>query len=791
MPFSVSNVPCSGNIKVDGTVMSNTGRISSELIPVVILILSVLIFFSKIIVSGSPLFGSDFVLQFYPWKGFIYDSVWSQGRLPFWNPYVFSGTPFIANIQASMFYPLSFLFYLIPTKYAYGYTIIFHCMLGAIFMYVFVRSLSINRAGAFLAAVIFTYNGFFVAHLYAGHLTFVQNYVWIPLIFYCLYKFLNSSNFRYAVLSGLFLGIQILGGFPQIAFYTIFAVILFGTYTVGLRLRQDKRSITLKLCAGMVIIVFLGFALAAVQLLPSSEFTKLSTRSGGVTYEFATSDSFDPVNFMTFVTPNLFGNPANNTYWKSTECWQFWELCAYVGIGPLLLVGFLKREAQTRHVRLFFVLLLLLSLFLSLGRYNPLYRFIYHLPGFSHFRIPAQIIYLYVFCLSVLAGVGLTGLNQLESYPSPYKIVASVCFLFFVVLIAAFFLWPLHFFYYLFKITGPSGLTPHLMPRLQETVRLSILTGGGLFTLVAGLIHLRRKHRLGPTAFIASLLLVITVDLWSFSNPMVKITSLDLSQKKIELLKPLDRDPDLYRVVTMGNLFRQNEGFLYRYQNIQGYDPLILKRYLAYLNKSQNLPECSEAVNVHYVTRLNNSLIRMLNMKYAVRDDGHVLKQQDFMPRAFMVRNAIAVPSENVLDFMMSDAFNPAKMVVFEPQYRRFILPNDNGEGFEGSCLIIQYDHETIRIRASANQPGYLVLSEIYYPGWKATVDGNKVPILRGNYLFRVVPLDRGTHEVQFNFVSRPFRIGAIVSVFTLVCSVWFIVWKRKTDPPSVFCQNR
>ena len=176
----------------------------------------------------------------------------------------------------------------------------------------------------------------------------------------------------------------------------------------------------------------------------------------------------------------------------------------------------------------------------------------------------------------------------------------------------------------------------------------------------------------------------------------------------------------------------------------------------------------------------------MLNMKYGVRDDGHVLKLQDFMPRAFMVRNAIAVPSENVLDFMMSDDFNPAKMVVLEPQYWRFILPDDNGEDFEGSCLITHYDNEVIRIKASANQAGYLVLSEIYYPGWEATVDGKKVPILRGNYLFRVVPLDRGTHEVQLNFVSWPFRMGAIVSVFTLVCSLLFIVWKWKTGPPSV-----
>lgn len=755
--------------------------ILSELIPIILLISSLLIFFGKIILSGEPLFGSDFILWFYPWKRSIYEYVWSHGALPFWNPYVFSGTPFIANIQASMFYPLGFLFYLIPTKYAYGYTIIFHCMLGAIFMYVLVRSLSINKAGSFLAAVIFTYNGFFAAHMYAGHLTFVQNYVWIPLIFYFLYKFLNASDFRYAVLSGLFLGIQILGGFPQIAFYTILALILLGAYHIGTRLKHGERSNIFRLSGGMVIIVSMAFALAAVQLLPTGEFARLSTRSGGVTYEFATSDSLDPVNFMTFVIPNLFGNPANNSYWKSTEFWQFWELCAYAGIGPLLLLGFVKRQDQTRHVRFFFILLLLLSLFLSLGRYNPFYRLIYHLPGFSHFRIPAQIIYLYVFSLSILAGMGLKGLNQLESYPTPYKIIASVYFLFFVVLIGVFFLWPFHFFYYLFKITRPSGLTSDLMPRLHETVRLSIYTGAGLFALVAALIHLRRKRRLGPTSFIVALLLVTTVDLWSFSSSLVRTTNLGLSQEKKDSLHFMKSEQELCRVVSTGSLFYPNEGLLYGHQDIQGYDPLILKRYLAYLNKSQNMPTASAAVNVRYVRSLDNNLIRMLNVKYSLIDHAKALKLDGYMPRASMVPKAVIIPDKKILDFMMNDNFDPTRTVILEPECRQLMLPDDNGDDFEGSCLITHYDNEAIRIMASANKAGYLVLSEIYYPGWEARVDGKKVPILRGNYLFRVVPLDRGTHEVQLNFVSWPFRIGLIVSLLTLVCSLWFIVWKWKT----------
>jgi hypothetical protein len=132
-------------------------------------------------------------------------------------------------------------------------------------------------------------------------------------------------------------------------------------------------------------------------------------------------------------------------------------------------------------------------------------------------------------------------------------------------------------------------------------VRLSIYTGAGFFALVAALIHLRRKHRLGPTSFIVALLLVITVDLWSFSNSLVRTTNLGLSQEKKDSLHFMKTEQELCRVVSTGSLFYPNEGLLYGYQDIQGYDPLILKRYLAYLNKSQNMPTASAAVNVRYV----------------------------------------------------------------------------------------------------------------------------------------------------------------------------------------------
>ena len=71
-------------------------------------------------------------------------------------------------------------------------------------------------------------------------------------------------------------------------------------------------------------------------------------------------------------------------------------------------------------------------------------------------------------------------------------------------------------------------------------------------------------------------------------------------------------------------------------------------------------------------------------------------------------------------------------------------------------------------------------MSEIIYPGWKATVDGEKATILPGNFLFRVIPLNEGEHEVHLFFISWPFRIGACITLLSLIGSIWFILRRGK-----------
>lgn len=753
-----------------------------EGIPLLILILCVILFFSKVLFSGKALYGSDFVYQFYPWKKFVYDSLRSNGSIPLWNPYLFSGIPFISNIQASMFYPLGFLYYLLPPDVAYGYSTALHCILGSIFMYAFLRSLSVSTWGSFLSSVIFTFNGYFLGHLYAGHLSFVQVYIWIPLIFFFMWRFLQRDSYRYALLSGLALGVQILGGFPQVAFYTILGLALFALYAgISMARSRDLRR-AVRSVLGFLVIAVIGFALASIQVIPTMEFAMLSTRAGGVSYGFATYDSLHPKELLSFLVPYIFGSPVDGTYWRSEEVWHFWETCGYVGILPFFLAFLGSRKDRPGRVRFFFLGLILLSLFLALGKYNPLYPLVYRLPGFNSFRIPAQIIFLYVFGIAVLSGLGLDralgGGWKLEKSRTCLLVLLGALLLVLIVGITGF---RYATFFYLFRFFAIDPIRDAQLVGLFERVSHSVFQSALIFLVVAVLLWILGKRRLRQGIFIGLISSLLVADLFLFGSEFIATYDFKTAPEKEQVLAQLPQNPAQGRVITSNDLFQVNDGLRYRFPSVLGYDPLILRRYVEYVLAAQNLdgrhPE--GIVNLARIKDPEAKLIGLLNARYLVSPKGvGVLK--DRVPYANLVSQSVVKASEEILPFMKGDEFDPRSMVVLERGVEeKAMIPKERSRESGSSWSVVAYGNDELKIRVKTKKPAYLVLSEIFYPGWRAEVDGKDVDVLRGNYVFRVLPLEAGEHDVRLYFVSWPFRIGAVVSLITVLLSLVLLLRRR------------
>jgi hypothetical protein len=752
-----------------------------ELTAISLWVLLVFLFFRRILYPLKPLYGPDFILQFYPWKKFAFDYFWSHGSLPFWNPYTLSGTPFIANIQASMFYPMGFFYYIMSPERAYVFSTIMHIMLGGVFMYVFMRGASVSRTAGFFSAVIFGFNGYFMAHLYAGHLSFVQTYIWIPLVFHFLRRFIEKPQAKDAAAAGLVLGVQILGGFPQIDFYTILASVLFMILYSLSPTRTRTSHQRLKLLFGMVMVLLVAFAAAAVQVLPTLEFTGMSTRAGGVSYAMATYDSLHPKELLAFLMPDIFGNAVDSTYWRSEEIWHFWETCGYVGILPLFLV-FVRVEGRVvRALRRFLVILVLLALFLALGKYNPLYPIIYRLPGFNSFRVPAQVIFLYVFGMAVLSGLGLDQILKdgckLHKIFYLFLVGAGAVLTIFMI---GLHIYPYSFFSQLIKHFAESSVThmdtARMYIRISSTINRSFI----LFLLSLFLIGAAAYGKIGrrPLAILACI--VLFVDIYLFSSQFITTYEFQNPRVKQDIIAHLPKTPVDGRVVTNSSLFWANDGLTWRFPSVLGYDPLILRRYVQFVLTSQGLPMNDHVVNLYRIYHVRAKLLALLNIRQIVTD-GQLEVAKSEVPYAQVVLNKVEVPSKEVLAFMNSEKFNPREVVVLEGEHFSEQRIEHQVKPVVTSCKVLKYEQEKIVIQVSTEKKGYLVLSEVYYPGWQAFVDGEKVDVLCGNYIFRAVPVEPGDHEVGLVFVSWPFRIGMVVSLVTLsICILLILPLRRR-----------
>jgi hypothetical protein len=423
------------------------------------------IFFWKIALTNLILAGVDVFTYFTPFKAYA-AKVLLAGRLPLWNPYLFMGVPFLANIQTAVLYPLNLpLIWLSPPKMVV-YSIVLHIFLGGLFAYLYARlSLGLSPFGALVTAIVFALSGFLGARV--EHLTHLNVYVWLPLLF-LLFDLTRprspslsgrgseggssslmeresggransptgkgsgggSSRFLPALAGlGLAISLQFTAGHLQASYINLFALGLYallGNLRIsGSRFRSDdfsrsdtqatkvattslirdlpRRAKTLgRNLLVYVLSVSVGLALAAVQLLPSYELSRLSVRSGGLPYREAVSFSLRPHLILYSLLPT-FGEDLSQVFGGES----FSEYVGYVGVLALFLalVGVL---GQWRRGRIFcFVVLGALGLFLALGLANPAYFLFYKLvPGFSLFRAPARWLYLSTTSVAVLAGLG-------------------------------------------------------------------------------------------------------------------------------------------------------------------------------------------------------------------------------------------------------------------------------------------------------------------------------------------------------------------------------------------------
>jgi hypothetical protein len=317
---------------------------------------------------------------------------WQSGQLPLWNPWKRSGMPLLADTTAGALYPGNAPFLFLDENpggasvfRALDRVAAINAVLGAVFMYVFLRALTLAQGASVFGALVFACSGT-MAWFAAWYIQIQSSAVWLPLI---LASVLGASGPTMAVWTSIgaaAVALQFFAGFPETSFYS--GVI---ATAYGLVLAVSRGSVRpLVSVAGIYVA---GICLAAVQMFPSLELQALSRRPGELPLEV-----FQSLPATTQMFRSLFV-PAGQAGFEFPPLAAYYVGVVAAAAAVAGMIAFFRSTA-------FFVVLLAVGLLLSLGDATPVNAWLHALPGFSAFRHPFKHLFEVSFALAVLAAFG-------------------------------------------------------------------------------------------------------------------------------------------------------------------------------------------------------------------------------------------------------------------------------------------------------------------------------------------------------------------------------------------------
>ncbi len=730
--------------------------------------------------------------------------------------------------------------------------VLLHLVWGSLGMALLIRQLRLGLLAQVIAGLAFGLSGYLVSR--AGFLSINAAVAWMPWIILGVTKLIaaynsqsidnphtaeSDENRQYKLVSAYLLltvsiAMQLLAGHAQTAWYSLILASIWALYFAMTNSRDTRRNISsstnestdnsevqvaknilassgdrenksptfpvMKMLLLLGAALLLAIGLAAVQLLPTIEYLLQSQRVAAVDYDFAMSYSFWPWRFLSFVAPDLFGNPVLGDYWGFAN---YWEDAIYIGLIPFVLAiaALLTRgkrvQDQTviksRFVWFLFVLILI-SFAIALGRNTPIFPWLYrHVPTFDMFQAPTRISILAVFSLAILSAIGA------DSWRRPRG--KRLYWLRLGVMAAA-------------AITVGAGIALLVSHSLSWGIRPSFIRAiamVGFWGVGLGFLALKAPQKEDMVAanhnwgwwqwaviFWVGFDLVVAgwglnpgVDLSVYREPspagehvasLLDEGRLYLPAEDEELLKferflrfdtfqPFSGEEGWQ---SLRATMLPNVTILDSVPSANNFDPLLPGRYsewIGLLGEADSETK-DQMLNLMGVTVVENI---DLNEPYGVRFDS-----RDAYPRirwvacGLLVDNAdqaIEKVTQNQVDFVNEVILEVGDMSD-EPLCNEHVPAEIN---------LISSGPSKILLEVVNTHPGYLVIADVWYPGWQANVDGNPTPILHANYLFRAVALPSGEHEVVIAYQPKWFSWGVVVSGFALAgLIVLFAGWLGK-----------
>lgn len=765
-----------------------------------ILLAAPLILLGPRLVQGEVIFWGTPALQFIPWWTGAYRNL-LEGILPLWNPLNGMGAPLLANYQTAFLYPPNWLLLVFAGLWgreraaegiAVGFTVlsILHMAWAGLGMGLLLRRLRFGWLAQIAGGLAFGLAGYIVARLSFFSMVWVA--AWLPWVIFFADAIASPCQDRWTEKARIPVGLticlsmQLLAGHAQLSWYSM---ILAGAWVAvgalihpGMRLRRVIKALLLFATA-----VTLAALIASPQLIPTFEYLQNSQRADAVSYEDALTYSYWPWRLITLAAPDFFGSPADGDYWGYAS---YWEDHLYIGVTPLLLALttlwlLVKGVRRSKRPERWGLMALLwagtaVTFLIAMGRFTPLFPFLYrYLPTFDMFQAPARYLFWAAFALPILAAVGV------ENWRCPTGRG-----------LYWFRLWTAS----AFATTFGAGAAWMVIEDVRVTfIRSLALTGTwalgfGLLTLVIPYAEKYRRLRLWKTATVIWILADLVIAGWSLnpgthasffrgSNPApvnpgerVYISAqeeYDLKFRRFFRFNDFHAIEDLraLRAVRLPNL-NLLDGAAW----MNNFDPLVSDTYARWMDAVEGMaPEVRDTwlawAGVGAVEHVDISAV--MGVRF------------DPLPNPQRVRwsgCAVAADSnERAWKLLETEMLAPVRAdrpIILEVKSAPICI--ERGES-GGRVEILSEKGNWLTLQTESPLGGYVVVMDSWYPGWKATIDGKPVDILRADGSFRAVEIPAGKHEIRFLYCPAGFYFGFLFSILvTMFLIIRSVIWGRK-----------
>jgi hypothetical protein len=753
--------------------MVSMPRAAARWIAPLVLALLPLVFFWPITVGGRVVYWGTPLLQFYPWRSLAVAAL-RAGELPLWNPWSDFGAPLAANLQTAVFSPLNVIYLVLPVETAMGWTIVIHVALAGVFMFWCGRTLGLSTWGACIAAVAFMFSGFLISR--AGFLSMVAAGPWFPAIVAATHLALHAEtsgrgHLRAVLLLAACTGLMLVAGHIQLAFYALIAA---GGYTLTTtwQLTRDRQKLGSARRARWLLVgripllatlgVALGCGLAAIQLLPTAELTGYSARSDGPGYDYAMNYSLYPFQIAQVIVPDLLGSPVTGDYRGPGN---YWEGTSYLGALTLLLALIGARFGRN-PARGFLLALTLVAWLFALGRFTPVYPWVFdHVPGFGLFQAPARFLFWWTFAGALLAGMGIDVLIQRGNDPGlrrwktlPMAAAGGIG----AGAVAA------------LLVVGPAGVAGSSLVALAKAALL-LIAGSGLLLFAP---------KLGTRWPVAAAVLVVA-DLFSFGAGLNPTTSPDLYRHAIPIAEPPGGQL-APRIYVRNDDFERRFGATFGFKSFgsSSADDLLPLRSTLYPNLGATAGT-ADAFNYDPLKLERSRRLRLIadtvpdptpywqlmgvGTVFDAEGSAHAV-ERPLLPPAFFASTTVAAGSRDEAERLVRTVDVTRTAVVEAPTVALSALGTSPATAGQSRVEATTFRQGMIAtIETAGETAGLLVVTESWYPGWVARLDGVVAPVSPADLAFRAIVVPPGSHHIEFSYEPASVLIGLWISGSSVV----------------------